>query len=171
MAAQGFLARVAGKTKQVFAILTSAGSADANKIPALDSTGKLDSSFMPTGIGANTVVVPATEALGVGAFVNLWSNAGVLSARLADNSNGREAWGYVNSAVASAGTATVQRMNTVNGNLSGLTVGAPYWLGVAGAASATALDPVADVGKLDQFLGIAKSATELVTEPFDSITL
>lgn len=171
MAAQGFIARVGGKFKQVFAVLTSAGAADAGKIPGLDAAGKLDASFLPTGIGSNSVVAVASEAIAAGKFVNLYANAGALGIRLADNSNGREAWGYVTAAVASGASGTAFRLNTVNASLTGLTPGASYWLGTAGGTIATALDPVADTGKLDQFLGIAKSATELVTAELDPVTL
>jgi len=173
MAGQGFLARVAGKTKQLFGLQSSAGAADAGKIIATDSTGKLDASFLPAGIGANTVTATTTEALTAGAFVNLFDNNGTMGARLADNSNGRAAHGYVNSAVASGVAATVNRLNTVNANRSGLTAGKEYWLGTAGGVLATPLDPtdVANVGKADQYLGIAKSATELVTAEFQAVYL
>ena len=63
MATQGFLARVAGKTKQIFATTTSAGAADAGKIPALDGAGRFDMSMMPLGIGANTTQATASEAM------------------------------------------------------------------------------------------------------------
>lgn len=173
MAGQGFLARVAGKTKQLFGIQTSAGAADAGKIIALDSTGKLDSSFLPAGIGANTVSGLASEALTAGAFVNLFDNNGALGVRLADNSNGRPAHGYVNSVVASGAAATVNRLNTVNANRSGLVAGKEYWLGTAGGVAVTALDPadVANAGKVDQYLGVAKSETELVTTEFEAVYL
>ena len=161
--AQGFLARVAGKTKQIFAIITSAGAGDSGKIPALDATGKLDSSFMPTGIAANSVVAASSENLASGDHVNLYDNGGVLTARLADNSNNRPAFGYVTAAVTSPASATVFRLNTVNGSRTGLTAGASYWLGTAGGVISTPLDPVTDTGKTCQFLGIAKSTTELVT--------
>lgn len=36
MAAQGFLARVTGRTKQLFGLQVSTGAADAGKIPALN---------------------------------------------------------------------------------------------------------------------------------------
>lgn len=173
MAAQGFIARVGGKFKQVFAILASAGSGDAGKIPALDAGGKLDLSFLPAGIGANNVSAVAFEALGAGKFVNLFSNAGALGMRLADNSNNREAHGYVSAAVTSGASGTAYRLNTVNAGMTGLTPGLSYYLGVAGgviAAGAT-LDPVTDVGKTDQYLGIAKSATELVTSEVDPVQL
>lgn len=171
MAAQGFIAVVSGKLKQVFAIVTSAGAADSGKIPALDATGKLDSSFLPTGIGANTVSAVASEALSAGDFVNLYNNAGALNARKADNSNGRPAHGYVTAAVSSSATATVQRLNTVNASRTGLTAGTEYWLGTAGSVISTPLDPVTDVGKVMQYLGIAKSTTELVTVEGDPVTL
>ena len=109
MATQGFLARVAGKTKQIFAIATSAGAADAGKIPALDSTGRIDMSMMPLGLGANTTQATASEAIGAGKFINYWSNAGVFSMRLADNSNGRQADGYVTAAVTSGAVGTRRR--------------------------------------------------------------
>lgn len=171
MAAQGFIARVGGKFKQVFAILTSAGAGDSGKIPALDASGKLDASFLPTGIGANSVVAVASEAIAAGKFVQLYDNAGVLGMRLADNSNNREAWGYVTAAVANAASGTAYRLNTVNAGLTGLTAGGSYWLGTAGGVIAAPLDPVTGVGKTDQFLGVAKSTTELVTSELDPVLL
>lgn len=163
---QGFLARVAGKTKQVFAIVTSAGAGDSGKIPALDAAGRLDNSFMPLGIGAATNEAVASESLGAGKFVNFFNDGGVFSARLADNSNGRPAHGFVNAAFSAAATATVYPLDGVNANLTGLTIGGEYWLGTAGGVISSALDP-ADAGnanKVCQLLGEAKSATELVTE-------
>lgn len=170
---QGFLARVAGKTKQLFGIATSAGAADAGKIPALDSTGKLDMSLMPVGIGANTTIVPASEAIGAGKFVNFHANAGAMNVRLADNSNGRQADGYVKDAVTSAANATVYPLDSTNSALTGLTPGSRYWLGTAGGVLAAALDPtdVANVGKVCQELGTAKSATELVTDDLGHVVL
>lgn len=171
--AQGFLARVAGKTKQIIATVVSAGAGDAGKIIALDSSGKLDASLLPSGIGANQVVVVTSENLSAGDFINLYDNAGVLTGRKADNSNAREAWGYVEVAVTSPASATIKRLNTVNGSRSGLTPGAKYWLGTAGGVISASLD-AADVGnanKLCQYLGTAKSATELVTVEEASVTL
>ena len=37
--------------------LDFAGAGDAGKIPAVDSSGRLDTSFMPTGIGADTAAI------------------------------------------------------------------------------------------------------------------
>lgn len=170
---QGFLARVAGKTKQIFAIATSAGAADAGKVGALGPDGRWDMSLMPVGIGANTIIVPASEAIGAGKFVNFHANAGAMNVRLADNSNGRQADGYVKDAVASAANATVYPLDSTNAALTGLTPGSRYWLGTAGGVLAAALDPtdVANVGKVCQELGTAKSATELVTDDLGYVVL
>ena len=173
MATQGFLARVAGKTQQIFAIATSAGAADAGKIPALDSAGRIDTSMMPVGIGANTTQATASEAIGAGKFINYWDNAGVFSMRLADNSNGRQADGYVTAAVASGAVGTGYPLDGTNAQLTGLTVGTRYWLGTAGGVTPTPLDE-ADAGnanKISQYLGVAKSTTELVTDDQGHVVL
>lgn len=117
--------------------------------------------------------VVASEALAAGRFVNLYANAGVLNARLADNSNNRPAHGFVRSAAASAATATVYPMDGINSALTGLTIGGTYYLGTAGAALATPLDATdtANNGKIDQKLGVAKSATELLTDDYDYVVL
>lgn len=170
---QGFLARVSGKTKQLFGLAVSAGAADAGKLVATDTSGKLDLSLMPVGIGANTIIATASEAIGAGKFINFYSNAGSIGVRLADNSNGRQADGYVKDAVANAAAATVYPLDTTNTSLTGLTPGARYWLGTAGGVIATALDSTDtdNNGKICQELGVAKSATELVTDDLGYVTL
>lgn len=171
--AQGFVAVVAGKLKVLFGINTSAGAGDAGKYIVTDATGKLDPTFLPGGLGANNVVVPTSENLAAGDFVNIYSNAGVVTARKADNSNARAAWGYVTAAVTSPANATVYRLNTVNAARTGLTAGADCWLGTAGGVITTALDAndVANAGKVVQYLGIAKSTTELVTQEVAEVYL
>lgn len=163
---QGFLARVAGKTKQIFGIATSAGVADAGKLGALGPDGRWDLSMMPVGIGANTTQATASEAIGAGKFINFWDNAGVFSMRLADSSNARQADGYVIAAVASGAVGTGYPLDGTNAGLTGLTVGARYFLGTAGGVINTPLDETdtANVSKVSQYLGVAKSATELVTD-------
>jgi len=150
-----------GRYRQNEGIVTSAGAGDAGKIPALDSGGKLDISLLPTGIGAATVTVPSFENLTAGQFVNLYSNAGVMNARLADANNNRRAHGFVLANVTSPANATVY-YGDVNNQQSGLTVGLEYFLsetagGVIAPAPTTA-------GSLAQRLGVAQSATELVVD-------
>ena len=170
---QGFLARVAGKTKQVFGMSVSTGAADAGKLVATDTSGKLDMSLMPVGIGTNSIICPASEAIGAGKFVNFHSNAGALNVRLADNSNARQADGYLKDAVVQSGQATVYPLDTTNTAMTGLTPGARYWLGTAGGVISVALDPTdtANIGKVCQELGTAKSATELVSDDLGYVVL
>lgn len=164
--AQAFLARVAGRTRQIFAIVASAGVADAGKIPALGLDGRLDNSVMPVGIGADTTQAVASETVGAGKFVQYHSNVGVFSVRLADNSNGRHADGFVLEEFTSGTTATVYPLDGVNAELAGLSAGTRYWLGTAGGVTDTPLDETdaGNASKISQYLGVAKSTTELVTD-------
>lgn len=168
MAGQPFLVIAGNRIKQLFGIQTSAGAADAGKIPALDSTGRFDTSMLPVGIGANTITSTASEALAAGAFVNFFLNGAAWGVRNADSGNNRRADGYVTTAVASAGTATVYPLGGDNANLSGLTIGTEYFLGAAGATTAT---PPTASGTTWQNLGIAKSATELITQQHEAVLL
>lgn len=165
------LQRIAGKTQQYTPATTSSGAASAGKLVALGSDGKLDSSMYNSGSGTTTQSIVASEALSAGAFVNKWSNSGVINVRLADNSNSRPAHGFVLAAVASGANATVQPMDGLNTAMTGLTPGVEYFLGTAGGV-VTALDATtATTGTLDQKLGVAYSATELDTEDYDYVVL
>jgi len=171
--AQRFMTLISGLRTMVEALVTSAGAADAGKIIATNADGKLDGSLLPAGIGANVQIVDSSEALGAGKFVNLWNDGGTLKARLADNSNGRQAHGFVKDAVASGNPATVYPLDVNNTAMVGLTVGSRYYLGTAGGTISTALDPldVANANKVHQYLGIALSATELITDDDSYVTL
>lgn len=164
-----YLARVSGRIKEVLGIATSAGAGDAGKIPQLDGTGRLDASLMPVGIGADTAVMVASEALAAGDVVNVWNNAGTRNVRKADGTaEGKEAHGFVSSAFSASASATVFFEGRITG-LTGLTIGGRYYLSTTpGAATAT---PLAATGNVDQFLGNAVSATEINFEPDDGVTI
>jgi hypothetical protein len=151
-----------GMPRAIEPLTTSTGAADAGKVPGLGPDGRFNDTLMPAGIGADVFTAVAFEALSAGDFVNLFADSGVASVRKADNSNGRAALGFVLEAVAPSATATVQHLGEANSALSGLTVGANYWLGTAGGVTATPIPP-ASTGKTVQYLGVAKSATELLT--------
>ena len=159
---------ISGKLTQVEATVASAGAGNAGDIVALDGGGKLDVSVLPTGVGPDVTVVIASEALSAGDYVNIWDDAGTPKARLADNSNGRDAHGFVKDAVASAANATVY-FEGANDDLSALTPGARYYLGTAGDATVT--PPVAPGAMISQFLGIAINATTINTDIDDCIML
>ena len=171
MTAQAFLARVAGRTKQIFATVQSLGAASAGAVVGLGDDGLLHPSVLPAGVGANTVTAVASEALGAGKFIELYDDVGTLKARMADAGNAREAHGYVREAVTLAASATVYRLNTVNASLSGLTPGAHYWLGTAGGVISAPLDPQTASGQVCHYLGRAASATELVTVEYAPVYL
>lgn len=157
-----------GVPTREFPTTQSVGAADAGKIPALGDNGKLDMSVLPPGVGQQVSVITASEALTAGNFVNIWSDSGTAKVRKADNSNGRQADGFVIAGVASDAEATVYPLDGVNSALTGLAPGGMYWLGTAGAATATPLDAtdVANANKINQQLGKALSATELRTADY-----
>lgn len=160
---------VGGKLTQVEATVVSTGAADAGEIVALDSSGKIDVSVLPTGVGPNVKLVLASEAIGAGKYVNIYDNGGTPNVRLADNSNGREAHGFVKDAVASAANATVYFEGT-NDDLSSLTPGARQYLGTAGGVTATP-PTFAGGATIHQLVGSAISITEIDTDIDDCIVL
>lgn len=165
--ADKYLYNNAGQMTEKAAITTSAGAGDSGKIPALDGSGRFDSTFMPVGIGAETKSITASEDLAAGDFVNVHVSSGT-KVRKADASNAYEAMGFVLSSVTSGQAATVyfEGMNT---SCSGLTAGTKYFLsGTAGVPTATA---PSTAGHIVQKIGVAASATELSFEPNASIVL
>lgn len=169
MPGQTFLRNVAGTLTEVRGVQTSAGAGDADKIPALDATGRIDSSMMPVGIGAETKTVLASENLAAGDWVNLYDNAGAINVRKADaTAAGKPADGFVLAAVTSGNNATVYT-DGVNTQVSGQTAGADVFLATtAGAGTHTAPSGASNVV---QRIGKALSATEVVYERDRPITL
>lgn len=158
---QKFLRLVNGQQVEQVSLVVSTGVSDANRVVATDGTGKLDTSLLPTGIGADVKVLPSSENLAAGDLVNVWDDAGTSKVRKADNSNNRRAVGFVLAGVTAPANATVYLEGTISG-LTGLTPGAAVFLGTLGAATATA--PSA-AGSISQEIGIAVSATEVSFEP------
>ena len=181
--AQGFVAWVNNKWQQLTAIVTSTGATDSGKIVAtnasgilddtlvnttttggapnagkrvqLNGSGVLDISMLPSGIGDETEVFPASEALSAGDCVNKWNDAGTVKVRKADT-NGKPADGYVKTAVVSGANATVYS-DGLNDAVTGLTIGTVYLSATPGGYSAT--PPADGSGLVLQELGFANSAT------------
>lgn len=166
--AQKPLQLVNGKITQVEATVTSAGAGDAGEVVALDSNGKLDVSVLPVGVGPDVAVILASENLGVGDYVNIYDNTGTPNVRLADKSNGRDAHGFVKDAVTSGNNATIY-FEGANDDLSGLTIGARYYLDTAGGVTST--PPVIASASISQFVGYAISATTINTDIDDCVVL
>lgn len=137
---------------------TSEGAGDSGKLPALDAAGRLDTSFMPTGIGADTSSIVSSENLAAGDLVNIWNNTGTANVRKADATvAGKEAHGFVLSAVTSPAAATVYFEGS-NTGVTGLTPGPQFLATTAGLCTVTA--PAAS-GNVVQRVGFATSATNV----------
>jgi hypothetical protein len=158
MAGNKYLSNNAGAITEVAAIQTSAGAGDAGKIPALNSSGVFDTSFMPTGIAADTAAITASEALSAGNLVNVYNNSGTPAVRKADASvSGKEAHGFVLAAVSNGATATVYFEGT-NSGVTSLTGGVQFLSTTPGTCSTTA---PSGSGNIVQRVGEATAATSL----------
>ena len=157
MAAKKFLRLVAGVFTEIAATVTSSGASNDGDLVALDSSGRLDNSVMPVGIGADTKSIPASEALAAGDWVNVWNSTGAKVRKADATTAGKEAHGFVLSAVVSGNPATVYFEGT-NTQVTGQTPGPVYLQTTAGTGGATI--PSAS-GNVVQNLGVALSATEV----------
>jgi hypothetical protein len=153
-----------GFSQEQEAITTSSGAADAGKIPALNSSGLID----PTMIGTSeSLTMVASETLSAGDFVNFWNDSGTIKMRKATNTGiATQADGYVKAGVTSGASGTVNRDNGLLTGLSSLVVGTRYFLGTAGAVTATI--PTGS-GSIVQFLGVAQTTTALLVDIEDPI--
>jgi len=165
----------AGIITEINSIDTSTGASDSGKLVETDSNGKIDSSFLPTQDSGISVVT--SENLAAGDFVNIYNNAAVATARLADADSStvsggiptKECVGYVTAASTSPAANTVYTEG-INDALSGLTIGDRYYLdessgGTAGGVTSTAPSG----GDVVQYLGIAVAADSIIFEPANSI--
>lgn len=155
-----------GLPTEVQANNTSAGAADAGKLVELDGAGRLSSTMMPVGFGADTKSIVASEALSAGDFVTIHDNAGTANVRLADASDGAagQAHGFVLDNVSSSATATVY-FEGANTALTSLTSGTTYALSHTTPGKVVALSGVTTTaGHIVQVLGVATSATEVNVE-------
>jgi hypothetical protein len=167
--ADKYIKNNSGQFAEVEATVSSTGATEAGKIVALDGSGKLDVSTLPTGIGATTKVAATTENLSAGNLVNLFNDSGTIKARKADASNGRRAVGFVLTNSTLPNNATVYLDGTITG-LTGLTPGAVYYLSGSTAGAAVSTAP-STAGFISQEIGIALSATEINFEEQQPITL
>jgi hypothetical protein len=169
MAGNTYLDVVNAVATQFRATQTSAGAGDAGKIPALDANGRLAAEMMPTGVGADTAVIQASEALSAGDFVNIHNVGGAWRIRKADGASaGKPVDGYVIAGVSSGATGTVyfEGRNTA---VTGATPGRQYLsASVPGGFTAT---PPTGSGNVQQRVGISVSATEINFEAGEAYTL
>ena len=145
-----------GTITEKASIQTSAGLTDAGKIPAIDGTGRLDTSFMPVGIAADSAAITTTEALAAGDLVNIYNSSGAKCRKADASTAGKEAHGFVVAAVANGATATVYFEGS-NAQVTGLTPGVQF-LSATTPGLTTSTAPSA-TGQVVQRVGFATSAT------------
>ena len=148
------------------AVETSTGASDEGKIVALNTSGKIDDTMMPAGIGAETVVAPASEALTANDIVNLFDDSGTIKARKADATDAtKPAHGYVQADVLSGSNATVYFEGYLPG--TGFTVGSVYFLATTAGGNTTT--PPSSSGNVWQSVGVAVSTSEIDFNPENPI--
>ena len=145
----------------------SAGAADAGKLAALDASGRLDNTVLPVGIGADVAIITTSEILAAGDLVNVWNSTGAKVRKADATVAGKEAHGFVLAAFGAAVAATVYFEGT-NTAMTGLTPGPQFLATIAGTASLTA---PAGAGNVVQRVGIATSATSMNFDATDPIVL
>lgn len=152
-----YITNASGTLTEAATVSTSAGSGDVGKIPGLDAAGRLDNSFMPSGIGADTASITASEALVAGDLVNIWNSTGAKVRKADASTAGKEAHGFVLAAVSSSASATVYFEGT-DTQVTSLTPGVQYLSTTPGIASATA---PSGSGNVVQRVGFATAAAAL----------
>ncbi len=165
--ADKYIRNNAGTLTEKEATVVSAGAGDAGEIVALDNTGKLDNSVLPVGIGADTAVVTAGEALAAGDFVNIYNDTGAKVRKADATTAGKEAHGFVLESVDNGDPATVYFEGT-NTQVSGATAGVVFLATSAGGFTSTA---PSSTGNVVQKLGVAISATAISFEGQQPIVL
>ena len=137
---------------------SSAGAGDTGKVVALDGAGRIDSTMMPVGIGADTASITSSENLAAGDLLNIWNSTGAKVRKADASTAGKEAHGFVLSAVTSPAAATIYFEGT-NTQCTGLTPGLLFLSSTTpGLTSSTA---PSGVGKVVQGVGFATSVTSM----------
>lgn len=157
-----------GVLKQLTAIATSSGSSDADKIVRTDSTGFLNSTLFPPGIGQPSITVVAGEALSAGNLVYIGSDGKAYKSDASGANQSKIAVGFVTASYAANANATVYTEGLISG-LSGLTPGAKYFIS-ATPGDITSTAPTTS-GYAWQPIGTAINATTLSFRPDVAVTL
>lgn len=120
----------------------------------------------PSG-GASTPIT-ASEALAANDIVSVWNSSGAKVRKANATDSTKIGIGFVDAAVSSSASATVKFAGIISG-LSGLTIGADYFLSTTGGGITTT--PPSASGNIVQKIGTALSATELLFAPGAAVEL
>lgn len=167
MAGNKYLKISSGAIAEQAALQSSAGAGDAGAIVALDAAGRIDTSMMPVGIGADTASIQASENIAAGDLVNIHNSGGARVRKADATTAGKEAHGFTLSSITSGASGTVYFEGS-NTGVTGLTPGPQYLSTTAGIATAT---PPSSAGNIVQRVGFATSATSLNFDAGTPVTL
>ena len=163
MAAKKYLKESGAYYEEVAGVVVSSGATNDGDLVALDATGRIDETVFTIGGGPLIKTIVASETLAAGDYVSIWNDTGTVKVRKADATDvTKKADGYVLDGVTAAANATVY-FEDFNSALSGLTIGADYYLSATTPGDVTNTPP-ATSGNIVQFLGKAISATEMYVE-------
>lgn len=158
-----------GSLGEVQPVQVSSGGTDANKVPQTDSGGKLDISLMPTGVGADTLTVTASEALSAGDFVNIHYSGGQKVRKAIAVDNTKPAHGFVLAAVSNGGSALVYFRGLNNmipvGSIVNSDIGKPAFLSGITAGGMVIVRPNTPT-QISQILGDIENVGATVTVNF-----
>jgi hypothetical protein len=130
--------------------------------------GKINDNFTEL-YGDRAIPMATSQAFAGGEFCNIHASAGAKIRKANATDDTKPANGFVPAAIANPGTGTMLAPGTKLTGFVGLTPGAVYYLDtVAGGIIDT---PPAGAGNLVQEVGVAVSATELLFNPKQGITL
>jgi len=160
------IAASGGYTEVSFTV-ESAGAGDAGKGIGLGSDGKIHTSVLPSGVGAELQQVTWAENVSLGEQINVYDDSGTLKGRKADGgTNKYESHGFAYANGTQAATGYVQAAGLVT--TTGLTPGGRVYLSgtTAGAITQTV---VTGSGKLYQVVGKALSTTVYYCNPEEPV--
>jgi hypothetical protein len=162
-----YVAQVAGNLAEKAGQVSSAGAGDAGKLVALDTGGKLDSTLMPAGVGADSLSLTTSEVIASGDFVNIWNSTGAKVRKADATVAGKEAHGFCLVGAGSGASVTVFFEGT-NTGVTGQTPGPVFLQTTAGLAGSTA---PSGSGNVVQRIGFAVSATAINFQSQPPVTL
>ena len=160
MASITFLQRFGTGLKTVTMAIANGIGTIANGLVQTGTDGFIPDALIHPALVPAPISLPAAVAIAAGKQVNIFNNNGVPSIQLADatTSPPLRSDGYVSAAVAQGANGNVYRRGGVNTAQTGLTPDNDYFLGAAGAVTIT---QNTTPGQLDQYIGLATSATTL----------
>lgn len=135
----------------------SAGAGSASEFIIADAAGKLDVTFLPTGVGADSVTLTTGEAVSAGDMVYI-SAAGLVFKADA-SAAAKAAMGFVIAGFLISTSATVY-FDESNTGVTGLTVGSKYYLSGSTPGAVTTTAPTTS-GYIVQEIGFATATTSL----------